>query len=145
MKIITKKKAVIYIGVILLILAYFSPQIYQYYWVKKELNAVASFPTQLGLNNVMLTQCTISCNGGCCTGGALCSTLDSGRCTSYQEVKGSPAGGTGNMTLLSMMQISGAGVAMGNPMIAGCMTPNMCDSGVVAGLGGCIGAGCGGL
>lgn len=142
MKIIMKKRIFVFVGVILLVLAYFTLQISEKYHWHKAIQAVSTFPTQLGLTGVTLTQCTVSCTATCCIGGALCSTLDPGRCATYQEAKGSMAGGTGNMGLFSTANLSTAGVKNGGQLIAGCNSMTECDSGVLAGEGGCAGSAC---
>lgn len=102
-------------------------------------NAAGSMPYQIGLTNAIAMQCTISCNGGCCVGGALCSTLDSGRCTLYSTVSGSMAGGMGNMALFSQIAIGQAGLTSGGQLIAGGMSMTQMDQGVLASTGGCSG------
>lgn len=137
------KRLVLILAVICITVLNFSPQIARWYHFHKAAQAVASFPSQFGLTSVTLMQCTISCNSACCTGGSLCSTLDTGRCPQTQEVSGSPAGGDGSMLLLSTSMISQAGIKSGGQVVAGCMSMTMCDSGVAAGEGGCAGSGCG--
>jgi len=138
------KKRYLFIFIILLLLVNFLPQIDRWYHFHKAAEAVGGFTMQFGITGVMLNQCTISCNGGCCSGGSLCSQLDTGRCSQSQEVSGGPAGGNGNAVILSTSMINGAGIKSGGQTITGCTSQTMCEGGVAAGEGGCMGSGCGG-
>lgn len=101
--------------------------------------AAGSMPYQIGLTNAIVIQCTISCTASCCVGGALCSTLDVGRCSMYSDVSGSMAGGMGTMALFSQMAIGQAGLSSGGQLIAGGMSMTQMDQGVLASGGGCSG------
>lgn len=102
-------------------------------------SAAGSMPYQIGLTNVVMVKCVVSCNGGCCVGGALCSTKDSATCTNYFDVSGSMAGGMGTMALFSIPAITQAGLTAGGQLIAGGMSMNFMDQGVLASTGGCSG------
>lgn len=135
---ITKKKKIL-IVLSALAICFILFIIADYYNRRQAVKAAGGFPTQLGLTGVTMFQCVVSCNGGCCVGGTLCPTKDPATCTNYQEVSGTPAGGTGNMALFSNTAISQAGLSQGGQLIAGCMSPPLCDNGVLASSGGCYG------
>jgi len=101
--------------------------------------AAGGLPYQIGLTNAVLVPCVVSCNGGCCSGGTLCTVKAPGICTTYQTVSGSPAGGMGNMALFSNLAIAKAGLTQGGQLIAGGMTLTEMDQGVLASSGGCYG------
>ena len=109
------------------------------YWARAA-KATGGYPYQVGLTVSTVIQCTVSCDGGCCMGGKLCVVKDPGTCMNYSEVTGAPAGGSGNNALILNTVLAQAGVA--GQMIAGGISNVMMDGGVVAGAGGCAGAGC---
>lgn len=118
---------------------FFMPRVVDYFEWQKAVRAAGSLPYQIGLTNVTMIQCTVSCNGGCCMGGTLCTTKDSATCTTYSEITGTQAGGMGNQALFLNSAISQAGVSSGGQLIAGGMSPVLMDNGVLAGPGGCYG------
>ncbi len=131
------KKYLIIIIVILIVAAVlFLPGVIRQ---RQIAEAVGGLPYQIGLTNTMITQCSVSCNGGCCTGGTLCSTKDSGSCSTYSDVSGMPSGGMGMNALFSNMAIAQSGLKAGGQLIAGGMTMTMMDNGVLASAGGCYG------
>jgi len=120
---------------------------YYYYLPKvrwqKGAQAAGGYAYQIGLTGTKQIFCTISCNGGCCTGGSLCTVKAAGICTTYSEISGTMSGGSGTMALFSMTQTSMAGYKPGDSIIAGGMTMTEMDSGVLATPGGCSGCGMG--
>jgi hypothetical protein len=102
--------------------------------------SVSSIPYQIGLTNCVVTKCVTS--GYVCTGGTLCYTKDTATCSGYWDVSGTPAGGMGTNALFLDAAITKAGLVPGGELIAGCMSPTMCDGGVLASWGGCWGIAC---
>jgi hypothetical protein len=129
----------------------------------RELIASGGFPLEMGLVNATAINCVTS--GYVCTGGTLCSTLDSGRCSTYSDVSGSPAvaledgrmievseyvklagvtegqaklaGMMPSNALFSQMAISQSGLMTCGQLIAAGMSPTMMDSGPLASCSGC--------
>lgn len=118
---------------------YFLPQVR---W-QKTAEAAGGYPYQIGLTDTTQMQCAVSCNGGCCTGGTLCTAKAPGLCATYSEISGTMAGGMGAMALFSLAQTSMAGYKPGDSIIAGGMTMTEMDNGVLAAPGGCSGCGLG--
>lgn len=115
---------------------------YRFFHVNRAI-AVGVYPQQLGLTGVSLTNCTISCDGGCCTGGSLCSSLTVNDCPKTQEVSGGMSGGTGTMALFAIEDIGMAGVSNGGDLIAGMTVITQPKNNVcLAGQGGCTGSCC---
>lgn len=143
---INKRKITLFLATIITCsVALVSLSIYDIAKQRSVARAVSSFPTQLGLLGVTQIQCTTSCCTpvcSCCTGGTLCMTKDVATCTTYKNVSGTMAGGSANAALFSVSMLGSAGVQDGGQLMAGCMSPTMCDSGVLAGAGGCTGTGC---
>jgi len=110
---------------------------------QKSAQSAGGYPYQIGLTNTTQMQCTVSCNGGCCTGGTLCTAKAPGVCATYSEISGKMSGGLGTMALFSLTQTSMAGYKPGDPIIAGGMTMTEMDNGVLAAPGGCAGCGLG--
>ena len=111
--------------------------------IEKAAEAAGGYPYQIGLTNTTQMQCSVSCDGGCCTGGTLCTVKAPGICATYSEISGSMSGGMGTMALFSMLQTSMAGYKPGDSIIAGGMTMTEMDNGVLATPGGCAGCGLG--
>lgn len=118
---------------------YFLPQAR---W-QKTAEAAGGYSYQIGLTNTTQMQCTVSCDGACCTGGTLCTVKAPGICATYSEISGSMSGGMGTMALFSLTQTSMAGYKPGDSIIAGGMTMTEMDNGVLATPGGCSGCGLG--
>jgi len=118
---------------------YYLPQVR---W-QKAVQAVGGYPYQIGLTNTTQISCTVSCNGGCCMGGTLCTVKAPGICTTYSQISGMMSGGSGTMALFSLIQTSMAGYKPGDSIIAGGMTMTEMDNGVLATPGGCAGCGMG--
>jgi len=137
------KKLFLFLIFIVIVLAgvyyYCLPQVR---W-QKAVQAAGGYPYQIGLTNTKQMQCTVSCNGGCCTGGTLCTAKVPGVCATYSEISGSMSGGIGTMALFSLTQTSMAGYKSGDPIIAGGMTMTEMDNGVLAAPSGCAGCGLG--
>ncbi len=110
---------------------------------QKAVQAAGGYAYQLGLTSTKQIFCTISCNGGCCTGGSLCTTKAAGICTTYSEISGTMSGGSGTMALFSTTQTSMSGYKPGDSIIAGGMSMTEMDQGVLATPGGCSGCGMG--
>lgn len=121
--------------------------VYFYYLPKVRweyaLQSAGGYSYQIGLTDTKQQQCTISCDGACCTGGTLCSVKAPGVCATYSEISGTMSGGKGSMALFSMTQTSMAGYKPGDSIIAGGMTMTEMDNGVLADPGGCSGCGLG--
>lgn len=109
----------------------------------KAAQSAGGYSYQIGLTNTTQMQCTVSCNGACCTGGTLCTVKAPGICATYSEISGTMAGGSGTMALFSLTQTSMAGYKPGDSIIAGGMTMTEMDNGVLATPGGCSGCGLG--
>ncbi|MCK4554611.1 hypothetical protein KAU19_06680 [Candidatus Parcubacteria bacterium] len=137
----SKKRIILGIGLsVILVSGYFLiPQFVNYFKWKNSVEAAGSFPYQIGLTNVTMIQCTVSCNGGCCIGGTLCEIKDPAACAAYQEVNGTIAGGMGNNALFSTQAIAQSGLTNGGQLIAGGMSTVLMDNGVLASVGGCYG------
>jgi hypothetical protein len=103
--------------------------------------AVGSMPYQIGLTNVMITNCFITGEPPICTGSILCSTfhIDVARCLNHSDVNGKPAGGMGNEALFLNTAIAKAGLTPGGQLIAGGLSMVAMDQGVLASAGGCFG------
>lgn len=116
---------------------------YRFFKVKKAI-AVSAYPVQIGLTGVTLINCQVSCYGGCCVGGALCSSLTVADCPKTAQASGAPAGGTGNMALFSLEDLSIAGVRNGGQLMAGMTSITLPKANVcLAGEAGCVGTCCG--
>jgi hypothetical protein len=120
---------------------------YYYYLPKvrwqKAVEAVGGYSYVIGLTNSWEIPCIVSCNGGCCQGGTLCTIKAPGVCAAYSEIDGTMAGGDGVMALFSDAQIMMAGYKPGDSIIAGGLTMSEMDNGVLAAPGGCAGCGLG--
>lgn len=115
---------------------------------QKAAQSAGGYPYQIGLTNTTQTQCSVSCNGGCCIGvpplGELCASKDVVSCAMYSEISGTMSGGSGTEALFSNIeQILMAGYKPGDSIIAGGMTMTEMDNGVLAAPGGCAGCGMG--
>ncbi|MFH0892665.1 MAG: hypothetical protein V1867_07900 [Candidatus Falkowbacteria bacterium] len=118
---------------------------YRWFKIKRAISAIG-YPEQLGLTNIKTIQCVVSCDGACCQGGALCSALTPADCPKTQEVSGMMAGGTGNMALFAIEDLSTSGVKAGGQLIAGMTSITMPKANVcLAGRVGCVGTCCGGF
>lgn len=110
---------------------------------QKAVQSAGGYPYQIGLMNTIQIQCVVSCYGGCCMGGMLCTVKAPGICATYSQISGSMSGGLGTMALFSLAQTSMAGYKPGDSIIAGGMTMTEMDNGVLATPGGCAGCGMG--
>jgi len=152
MNFLTKKKLIIISGILLIIVSsFFIPTAMEKYnWHKNkkiiEAYAQGSSMSLIGLTDVQLQQCTISCNGGCCTGGQFqgCMALTTNDCPLSQEISGTMTGGSMSFVLEDTIDITTAGIKNGGQMIGGFMSsfmpssPNNC----MAGEAGCVGSCC---
>lgn len=147
MKIIKNKKilAALVFG-FLALLFFAAPAIkseYRWFKIKRAISAVG-YPQQLGLTGVTRIQCVVSCDGACCMGGVLCSALTVADCPKTQQVSGMMAGGTGNMALFAIEDLSAAGVS--DQLMAGMTSITMPKANVcLAGAVGCVGTCCSGI
>ena len=137
---IKKKVTLAVVFVIIGFLVFTGPRIKS--WVEwdiaKTVIASAAYPCEVGLNNPMQVTCFTSGYPPICMGGALCYTKDVATCSMYSTVTGLPAGGCMTpMVLLQQTAIAMAGVMPAGGLIAGCMGPTLCDTGPLAGPGGC--------
>ena len=120
--------------------------------ITKDVIAGSAYPVEAGITNSTLIKCFTTGSPPTCEGGTLCLTLDSGRCLMYSDVTGMGAYAKNNSDLqsdfniamagvtnllLSNIAIAQAGLTPGGQLIAGCMSPVLCDSGVLASAGGC--------
>lgn len=131
----------------------------------QNLMAGSAYPVEMGLMQAVLVQCVTTGYPPVCTGGTLCNTLDAGRCTTYNDVSGTPSVAVnGEMVpadvvlassdrfsedavrlaqampanaLFSVQNIAMAGLTAGADLIAGGMAPTMMDAGPLASWGGC--------
>lgn len=106
----------------------------------KSVIGAGGYPYQIGLSGAMAIQCYTSGYPPVCMGGTLCYVRDAARCTMYSDVSGTPSGGMGSNALFLTSNLTAAGFA--GSLIAGGMSMTEMDNGVVAGSGGCAGAGC---
>ena len=132
----------IVIAIVLIVIAGYFYYLPKARWAKAA-EAAGGYAYQIGLTNTTQMQCTVSCDGACCTGGTLCSVKLPGVCATYSEISGSMSGGSGTMALFSLTQTSMAGYKSGDSIIAGGMTMTEMDNGVLATPGGCSGCGMG--
>ena len=149
---LSKKRLIITSGILLIIVgSFFIPtalEKYRWYKNKKIIKAYAqgSSLSLLGLSGVQLQQCTVSCQGGCCIGGAnqACAALLVSDCPLCQEISGTKSGGDMSFTLATTIDITTAGVKAGGQIIGGFLSavmpnsPNNC----FAGEAGCVGSCC---
>lgn len=137
------KKLFLFLTFIIIVLIggyyYYLPEVR---WHKAALSA-GGYPYQIGLTNTTQMQCTVSCDGACCSGGTLCTVKLPGICATYSEISGKMSGGLGTMALFSLTQTSMAAYKPGDSIIAGGMTMTEMDNGVLAAPGGCAGCGLG--
>ena len=137
------KKIILFLSFVLIV---FLVGIYFVFWPKARFElarsamAVSTCPIQPAFSDLKLTQCSISCEGGCCSGGTTCSAAATP--CAYSDVSGTPEGGYPGPVLLSTVQITAAGLANGGQMLACGNAPTEMNSGSVAGVGGCIGPSC---
>lgn len=153
MKRIINKKSIFFAVISILIIGILAgPPIFKELRWRHNVKSVKAFTSGgggmylIGLNNVTLTPCVVSCNGGCCTGGTACNVLTVNDCPLTQEVSGSMAGGQMSFALLYTTDLAQAGVTAGGSIIGGLTSalmpssPNKC----IAGYGGCVGVCCSG-
>lgn len=136
-----KKKIAIILSVILFlagIWAIYAKNHRNSHW-SQAAEAAGGFPYQIGLTKISVLPCVPNPFPPICTGGPLCFTLDVGRCSMYQNVVGTPAGGSGMMALFTTASLTQAGVNPGGSLIAAGMGPTQMDNGILAGQAGCVG------
>lgn len=141
---IRKKILVFGLGVFLVFSFFYflNPRVENYTRWNRTAEAVGGFPYEIGLTGVAVIPCLTSGVPPVCFGGVLCATLDPARCNLYSDVSGTPAGGAGTNALFLKASLTQAGVIPGGQLIAGGMSPVFMDSGVLAGMIGCVGVGC---
>lgn len=137
---VTKKKIAFIIAFVLIVgMVAFVFITDQYNW-SKAVEASSGFPYQIGLTKAVVIPClTTPTTPPVCAGGTLCYVKDPATCTLYSDVTGVPAGGMGSNALFSDIAITKAGLTSGGQLIAGGMSPNLMDNGVLASRGGCFG------
>ena len=152
MNILSKKRLMILSGILLIIVgSFFMPSAlekYRWYKNKRIIKAYAQELklSSLGIPKVQLGDCSVSCNGGCCIGGAnqSCAALLVSDCPLCQEISGTKAGGDMSFALATKINIGKAGIKDGGPVIGAFLSavmpnsPNNC----MAGEGGCVGSCC---
>lgn len=135
-----KKRLLIIGGVLFFLLLYLvAPSLWHYIKWQTVIQAAGNCVFQIGLTNVVMTPCVTTGSPPVCTGGLYCNVLDAARCTMYQDVQGTPAGGMGSGALFSNIAISMAGLMSGGQLIACGISPTAMDNGALASAGGCYG------
>jgi hypothetical protein len=113
--------------------------------VKMEINAAGNgFPYQVGLKKILVNKCELREGGACVVnndpsgqGTPMCNTKGLLRCGLYSHVSSFIiAGGNGNAIVLPDIAIAKIGAIPGADLIAGCMSPVLCENGVAASWGG---------
>lgn len=130
----TKRRIIFGVSAVLILISLFS-FFYGFWGYKKTVNAIASFPYQIGIMGILITPCVVT--AGVCVGqdpiatGA-CNTQGPGACGTYSYVSGVPSGGMGNSILLNNFAIALAGVKTGGSMIGGYTSPISSANGITA-------------
>ena len=139
-----RKKIIWSISVVFIVIIVFFSGLRFNNWIEwkmtEKIIAGSAYPVEAGIIGVNLIPCFTTGDPPICEGGTLCYTKDAGTCLNYTDVAGmgaySSGAGVTNL-LLSKPAIGAAGLSPGGQLIAGCMSPILCDNGPLASAGGC--------
>jgi hypothetical protein len=104
----------------------------------EDLIAGGGFPYEIGCMNAVTIPCFTVGTPPVCSGGALCYTLDPGRCLLYSDVTGVPTGVNPCNVLYLKTSMAMAGLVGGASYIAAGAGPTLMDQGPLASWGGCV-------